>query len=172
MVRGLPGQVWPFAHKWKWTSADQWWKREMVPAQFNEDPWRYSIIAPSQTVMCLMLFWNFNSTLKTPSATEWCLSTLHRLGIRICPNGIPPVRWRERAPFSLPPRSPDLTIYDYLFLRQLKDIIYHEPPNTISELENNIRQAGESIDEDTLKNLQRIEKHLFLVMRERGVFIL
>lgn len=55
--------------------------------------------------------------------------------------------------------------------RHLKYSVYHEPHNTISEIETRNPYACESIGEDNLKRLYKnIENHLGLLLRAMGQF--
>lgn len=81
-----------------------------------------------------------------------------------------PNRWIGRAgPIPWPPRSPDLTPCDYFLWGYLKDFVYRELPTSIEELKNKIRQAIQTIDEDTLKKVYKnMENRLCFVLREGG----
>ena len=59
---------------------------------------------------------------------------------------------RER-PIPWPARSPDLTPCDCFLWRYIKEIIYRQRPETISELKTKIRQAVRSINGDILQKV-------------------
>ncbi len=54
----------------------------------------------------------------------------------------------RRGPYDWPARSPDLTPCDFFLWGYLKDIVYKQPPATITELQERIEQACEQIPED------------------------
>ena len=81
-----------------------------------------------------------------------------------------PGRWMGRgAPIDWPARSPDLTPCDYFLWGHVKDLVYREPPRTISELKPKIRPAIAMINEGTLQeDFRNMKTCLGLVVREKG----
>ena len=83
-----------------------------------------------------------------------------------------PGRWMGRSgPISWPSRSPDLTPCDYFLWGNMKDKVYREPPQSIHDLKNKIRQACATISQDTLRKVYKNTKfRLSAVVREGGHF--
>ena len=52
-----------------------------------------------------------------------------------------------------PPRSPDLTVPDFYHWGYLKDIVYKNKPQSISDLKRNIKEEIRSISKETLQNV-------------------
>ena len=85
-------------------------------------------------------------------------------------NRMLPGRWMgSGGPISWPARSPDLTPCVYYLWRQLKDIVYWDPSQTIKELKTKIREGIRVINENTLKRVfKNIKTRLGFVIREKG----
>lgn len=81
-----------------------------------------------------------------------------------------PEHWMGRGgSISWPAYSPDLTPCDYFLWGYIKDIVYRNPPRTISELKTKIGQAIRSINEDMLHRVfENMKTRLNFVIRERG----
>ena len=78
--------------------------------------------------------------------------------------------WMRRGgPIDLPARSPELTPCDYSLRSNVKDLLYRDPPRTISELKSKIRSAIATINEGTLQEVFRnMRTRLGFVVREQG----
>ena len=72
-------------------------------------------------------------------------------------------------PVPWPARSPDLTPCDYFLLGYIKDLVYLQRPDSISELKTKIRDAVQSINGDILRAVYKnMETRLGFVVREQG----
>ena len=81
-----------------------------------------------------------------------------------------PNRWMGRGkPISRPARSPDLKPCDYFSWGYIKNLVYSQRPDTISELKTKNRQAVQSINGDILRNVYKnMETCLSIFVREQG----
>ncbi len=81
-----------------------------------------------------------------------------------------PNQWIGRGgPISWPSRSPDLTPSDYFLWGSIKDKVYKDPPQSINELKNKIREACSSISQPSLQKIYKNMKfRLSFVVREQG----
>lgn len=62
-----------------------------------------------------------------------------------------PDRWiGRRGPINWPARSPDLTKLDFFLWGYIKDIVFQQPPTTIVNMKERIREAIEGVTESTL----------------------
>ena len=73
------------------------------------------------------------------------------------------------GPIDWPARFPDLTLSDCFLWGQVKDLVYRDPPRTMSQLKSKIRCAIATINEGTLQEVFRnMKTRLGFVIREQG----
>lgn len=64
---------------------------------------------------------------------------------------------------------PDLTLSDYFLWGHVKDIVYHDLPGTIQELQDKLTLAARNVEEYTLKNIHKnIEYRLCFGLKGEG----
>ena len=64
-------------------------------------------------------------------------------------------RWIGRGgPITWPPRSPDLNKLDFFLWGYVKELVYHEPPTTMENMQDSIRVAFQLVNNQMLTKVE------------------